>query len=511
MSFPRVGSLQGKKCSTFPYLIQRYSVAWDEDFPPLGWLKGWRGGYLEFPSAAERFLILGWSLQISPRDARELRAWLEALHTRTVEYGEKDEAPLRLFGVFTFSPPLPSARSQVSPRFGLPLLVWSEVQGKRWVTLYHPIGEGEMPLSAETLRECLEYIRGWGMDAVTEKDFYARMEWEAVNRELSWSDLDPDHQASEPEGKEEGAYGGEEFNVVERWEPSPSLFPRLHARHESGRLSAFLRPSSAAWERQIGLLKGAMQRGEVQKVVLARTLQMTLQGTWQVEPMLETLRRRYPYANAFFFRFTDEMAFLGATPERLARVEDDRLETMALAGSLPRGKDAQEDALLTQKLLQDARLYKEHQVVVDHICRQLTPMMQTMQVSERRPLLLPNVQHLQVHIQGKLANGYDVLDAVRALHPTAALGGEPRRAALEWIARLEPFERGWYGAPFGWVDAQGNGDFYVALRCGLMRGNQAVLYAGAGILPESDPQAEWEETALKFHPMLQALEESLKP
>ncbi|MFO3796018.1 MAG: isochorismate synthase MenF [Anaerolineales bacterium] len=505
MFFPRVESLQGKKCVAFPYLIQRYSLVWDEDFPPLWWLKGGRGGYLEFPSAAERFLILGWSLQISPQDEGELRAWLEALQSRTLEYGEGNEWPLRLFGVFSFSSPF-SVRARLSSRFGLPLLVWSEAQGKRWVTLYRPIGEGEVPLSAETLRECLECIRWRGMDAISERDLCARLEWGTLSRQLSWSDLEPGYQASVLEG-----YAGEEFNAVERWEPSPSLFPRLYAWHESGRLSAFLRPSSAAWERQIALLKGAMRRGEVQKVVLARTLQMNIQGRWQVEPMLETLRRRYPYANAFFFRFSDEMTFLGATPERLARLEDDRLETMALAGSLPRGKDAQEDALLTQKLLQDARLSKEHQVVVDHICRQLNPMMRTMQVSERRPLLLPNVQHLQVHIWGKLTNGYDVLDAVKALHPTAALGGEPRQAALEWIARLEPFERGWYGAPFGWVDAQGNGDFYVALRCGLIRSNQAVLYAGAGILAESDPQAEWEETALKFHPMLQALEESLEP
>lgn len=511
MLFPKVGLFQESRRSTFPHLIQRYSVAWGEAFPPLGWLKGWQGGYLEFPAVAERFLILGWSLQLSPRDEHQLRAWLAALHTHMVAYGERDEAPLRLFGIFSFPSPFLSVTSPAFPRFGLPLLVWSEVQGKRWVTLYRPLGEGEMPLSAEALRGCLEYIREWGMDGVTEKDFYAWMEWEAINWELSWRQLDAVHHASEVEGKKGGAHGSEEFNVVERWEPSPSLFPRLYAQHESGHLSAFLHPSSAAWEAQIGLLKGAMQRGEVQKVVLARTLQMTLQGMWQVEPMLEALRQRYPYANAFFFRFTDEMAFLGATPERLVRVEEDRLETMALAGSLPRGKDAQEDALLTQKLLQDARLFKEHQVVVDHICRQLTPMMQTMQVSERRPLLLPNVQHLQVHIQGKLANRYDVLDAVRALHPTAALGGEPRQAALEWIARLEPFERGWYGAPFGWVDARGNGDFYVALRCGLIRGDQALLYAGAGILPESDAQAEWEETALKFHPMLQALEESLKP
>jgi isochorismate synthase len=268
-------------------------------------------------------------------------------------------------------------------------------------------------------------------------------------------------------------------------------------------------PGFEAWQAQIGSLQEAMRRGEVRKVVLARTLRLISTRSWNAERAFQLLLRAFPHAYPFFFRFDDQSAFFGVTPERLARVENGILQTMALAGSLPRGATPEEDARLTQKLLQDDRLRLEHQIVVEYIAQALQPLTRSLTLSDVQPLRLPNVQHLQVHIQGLLREGYDVLDAIQALHPTAALGGQPREAALQWIERLEPFERGWYGAPLGWVDSEGSGDFLVALRCGWVRDREALLFAGSGILPQSNARAEWEETALKFRPMLQALEGSL--
>ncbi len=274
-------------------------------------------------------------------------------------------------------------------------------------------------------------------------------------------------------------------------------------------VQVFPLPGFEEWRGQILRLQEAMRRGEVRKVVLARTLRLVSTRAWNAEKTFQILLRTFPHAYPFFFRFDDQSAFFGVTPERLARVEDGILHTMALAGSLPRGATPEEDAQLTQKLLEDARLRLEHQIVVESIAQALQPLMCSLEFSDVQPLRLPNVQHLQVHIHGQLSEECDVLDAIQVLHPTAALGGQPRQAALQWIAYLEPFERGWYGAPLGWVDAEGNGDFLVALRCGWVRGREALLFAGAGILPQSDPHAEWEETALKFRPMLQALEGSL--
>jgi menaquinone-specific isochorismate synthase len=118
---------------------------------------------------------------------------------------------------------------------------------------------------------------------------------------------------------------------------------------------------------------------------------------------------------------------------------------------------------------------------------------------------LSNIQHLQTEVQGKLANPCGVLPVVEALHPTPAMGGSPRIVALRLIKENEPFSRGWYAAPVGWLDAQGNGCFAVAIRSAVSVGHEAYLFAGAGIVADSDPLKEWHETGLKFRPMLEAL------
>jgi isochorismate synthase EntC len=118
---------------------------------------------------------------------------------------------------------------------------------------------------------------------------------------------------------------------------------------------------------------------------------------------------------------------------------------------------------------------------------------------------LGNVQHLETPIHGRLAPSWGVLDVAAALHPTPALGGWPKEAAQAYLAEAEPFNRGWYAAPVGWFDPWGNGLFAVAIRSGLLQGSQASLFAGAGIVEGSDPLQEWQETGLKFRPMLEAI------
>ncbi len=547
-----------------PHLLQRYILRWEGEFPSIEWLEGHLGAYLMMPARGERFLALGWCAQFSPWCSEDLRLWLNELNKRLRDVGEGEalNLPLRAFGNFAFSASIPNP--EMPPRFGLPVLLWSEERGGRWLTFYHwaqhpqdaltndqlqarlttlvrqmglviefrvaknntnsagisiaisanSTGIGiaasknsvSLDIAASTNSVTLGITAGTNSTGRSIADSKRNSNGNGHCNEHRNANADESHHGEERADRREGRVPGGKVIIPAVWQ---GQFPRLWERYRTGDLQIFPLPAFAEWKAQIVTLQEAMRRGEVEKVVLARTLHLQQQERWRPEAVFQALWRAYPESHLFFFRFEDERTFLGATPERLVRVENGQLETMALAGSLPRGADAQEDAILTQRLLTDPRLRLEHQIVVESICRRLEPLAQHIQLSEVRPFLLPNVQHLQVQIRGQLAAEYDVLDAIDAFHPTAALGGEPRQAALGWIERLEPFERGWYGAPFGWVDAKGNGDFYVALRCGLLRGKEARLFAGAGILPQSDPQAEWDETALKFRPMLQALDASL--
>lgn len=536
-----------------PHLLQRYILRWEGEFPSIEWLEGHLGAYLVMPARGERFLALGWCAQFSPWRSGDLRLWLDELNKRLHDVGEGKafNLPLRAFGNFAFSASIPN--SEMPPRFGLPVLVWSEERGGRWLTLYHWAQQPQDALTDGQLQARLTALvhqvgsvvefrvakkdtnsasisitvsaNGANIDIAASTNSVSlgiAADTNNAGRGIADSKRNSNgsgHRNEHRNVNAEGSPRGEEYAdrregrgpdrksiIPAAWE---GQFPRLWERYRTGKLQIFPLPAFEEWKAQIVTLQEAMRRGEAEKVVLARTLHLQQEEPWRPEAVFQALWRAYPESHLFFFRFEDERTFLGATPERLVRVENGQLETMALAGSLPRGAEAQEDAILTQRLLTDSRLRLEHQIVVESICRRLEPLAQHIELSEVRPFLLPNVQHLQVQIRGQLAAEYDVLDAIDALHPTAALGGEPRQAALAWIERLEPFERGWYGAPFGWVDAKGNGDFYVALRCGLLRGKEAQLFAGAGILPQSDPLAEWEETALKFRPMLQALEASL--
>ncbi len=532
------------------HLLQRYVLPWEEAFPDPSFLRGRKGFYLAIPSARERFLGLEWSFQVSPCRVQDLRFWLSFLreHLQDVAQAKIAHAAIpsfRLFGSFTFFPSSP-----LSPRFGLPRLLWAEKGDNRWVMLYHWAQTADDVLEAERLQECLAELVAnasgnlVGMEAPLSEDPCAETatspdsSWEAPLWESDavhgysvgdfphkddWSEFAlpgtrPDKESGaiwQGENREgEAVFSLRRAVEQERGASDPLSAPQSDAKAEADagneiQVQVFPWPGFEEWQAQIGSLQEAMHRGEVRKVVLARTLRLLSTRSWNAERAFQLLLRAFPHAHPFFFRFDEHSAFFGVTPERLARVENGILHTMALAGSLPRGATPEEDARLTQKLLEDARLRLEHQIVVEYIAQALQPLTRSLTFSDVQPLRLPNVQHLQVHIQGLLREGHDVLDVIQALHPTAALGGQPRQAALQWIERLEPFERGWYGAPLGWVDSEGNGDFLVALRCGWVRGRKALLFAGSGILPQSDARAEWEETALKFRPMLQALEGSL--
>jgi salicylate biosynthesis isochorismate synthase len=222
-----------------------------------------------------------------------------------------------------------------------------------------------------------------------------------------------------------------------------------------------------------------------------------------VRGALARVRAAYPECSSFAFQ-RGSAIFLGASPERLVSRRGSAVLADALAGSSARSPGDDERAMAA--LLASDKDRREHHVVVLAVERALRPFATMMRApDEPRVRSLRNVHHLWTPIEATLARPVHVLDLVRALHPTPAVCGTPKSAALAWIATHEPAPRGWYAGAVGWFDAEGDGAFSVAIRSGLLDRREAWLYAGAGIVEGSDPDAEYAETRVKHAPLLYAL------
>ncbi len=281
--------------------------------------------------------------------------------------------------------------------------------------------------------------------------------------------------------------------------------PREHSTAPE-RLSIESMLPPPVWMEQVAQAVKMIQRGAYQKVVLARGVSVTRESApFELEAVLARLRENYPAATIFAQK-RGTRCFVGATPERLVHAHDGRLQTMALAGSAPRGTTEEEDRRLGAELLSSAKNKIEHAIVVATIRDALAKLCSEVQVAGEPQLLkLKNIHHLETPITGTLLPGRCVLETLQDLHPTPAVGGFPRLAALNAIRDGERLDRGWYAAPLGWLDASGNGEFVVALRSALIDGNTATLFAGNGIVADSDPESEFVETGWKLQVMLRAL------
>ncbi|WIX32336.1 isochorismate synthase [Salinicola sp. JS01] len=258
------------------------------------------------------------------------------------------------------------------------------------------------------------------------------------------------------------------------------------------------------WEGKVAEAVQNIRQGCFGKVVLARTQTQALGDVapWQI---IEQLRLRHDDAQLFACRRGDA-CFIGASPERLVKVDAGEVITHALAGTISRSGDAQEDTRLGQSLLDSAKDRHEHRLVVEAIRAALAPLSEALEIPAVPNLKrLARIQHLDTPIRARLLEGYGILDLLEALHPTPAVGGYPRIAALGCIRQLEGMDRGWYAAPLGWLDGEGNGDFLVALRSALLVRGQAYLFAGCGLVDDSEPSHEYHETCLKLSAMQEAL------
>jgi isochorismate synthase len=262
------------------------------------------------------------------------------------------------------------------------------------------------------------------------------------------------------------------------------------------------RPNPAerdAWIRAVRSVQERIASGQAEKIVAARTRCVRVPGGFDPAAILRRLAA-VPAVARFAFRFGGA-TFLGAAPERLVSRRGRSIRSEAVAGSVNAA-----GANGADRLLASGKDRLEHDFVVDAIARGLAPFCERLDHPATPEVRrMGAVLHLRTPFLGRLAGDTSVLELASRLHPTPAVGGTPRDAALDWIGREEPEARGWYSAPVGWFDAAGDGDFVVALRCALLDGETARLYAGAGIVRDSDPEAELAETELKLRTMLDAL------
>ena len=259
------------------------------------------------------------------------------------------------------------------------------------------------------------------------------------------------------------------------------------------------------WEQAVAKAVAAIKAGGLRKVVLARDVFAAADEPIDARVLLRRLAARYP--DCFTFA-CDGM--LGATPELLVRRAGHQVSALVLGGTLPRGADPAQDKALGEELLASAKNNEEHAYAVESIRDALGLLCDTLDV-EARPSLLtfPNLQHLGTRIRGTLADGQALRSALAlaaAVHPPAAVCGTPTGTALDLIRELEQMDRERYAGPVGWVDASGNGEWGIALRCGQLSGRTARLFAGCGIVAGSEPAAELAETLVKLQPMRGALE-----
>jgi menaquinone-specific isochorismate synthase len=260
--------------------------------------------------------------------------------------------------------------------------------------------------------------------------------------------------------------------------------------------------SGPEWQAVVAAAVARITRGDLRKVVLARDLYATADSEIDPRAVLARLAARYPDCYTFACG-----GLLGATPELLIKRAGDEVRSLVLAGTKPRGATADEDRRLAAELLASAKEVEEHLYAAGSVREVLEPLCESLSASPGPELLtLPNVHHLGTRVTGRLATDRSALALAAALHPTAAVGGDPTDIAVEVIRELEGMDRARYAGPVGWMDAQGNGEWGIALRCAQIDGNVARLFAGCGIVAGSDPAAELAETLVKFRPMRMALD-----
>ncbi len=264
-------------------------------------------------------------------------------------------------------------------------------------------------------------------------------------------------------------------------------------------------PDEDGWKKTITSALQVIENHIVEKVVLARKVILKFNEELNIYSLLHKLKSINPYATHFCFQMKQNLAFLGGSPELLYRRNNDHIYSEAIAGTRPRGKNEKEDALLERELLESDKERREHAFVVEGVKESLNKLCEELTVSKEISVIkLHRLQHLYSNFRGTLKNDVSDIDILSSLHPTPAVGGYPGNEALKQIKLLEPFHRGWYAAPVGWI-GHNSAEFAVAIRSGLIYGKKLALFSGGGIVQGSNVKSEWNEIENKIENFLKAL------
>jgi menaquinone-specific isochorismate synthase len=264
-------------------------------------------------------------------------------------------------------------------------------------------------------------------------------------------------------------------------------------------------PDRAGWCRSVESALATLGTGAIDKIVLGRNTLLTFDVAPRIPLLLQRLKAIEPNAYHFYFQPQAGCGFMGATPERLYKRDHRFIESEAVAGTCPRGRTSSEDKLLGLKLLRNEKERHEHVIVRNDIQSLLAKYCHDLIVGQEPRLLKQSrVQHLYTPVSGQLNADISDLDLLRLLHPTPAVGGLPRQQALQTIAQLEPFDRGWFAGPVGWIGHDA-AEFAVGIRSAIVNGTSMSLFAGAGVVRGSVPQLEWDELETKISVFMQAL------
>ena len=248
------------------------------------------------------------------------------------------------------------------------------------------------------------------------------------------------------------------------------------------------------WITTVAAAMAAIARGEVEKVVVSRTVDMAFESAVPIEEVAARLARAQGGSHTFMID-----GLVGSSPELLVSKHGASVRSLSLAGSADAGSPT------ASTRLESPTMAIEHALAADSVEEALAPFCVTLSREPTTVKTYADIAHLATAFAAEALPGIQVTDLVAALHPTAAVAGTPTKAAVELIREIEPHGRGRYAGPVGWLDANGDGEFAIALRCGMVAGKDLVLYTGVGLVEGSDPAAELEETRIKLRPMLRAL------
>ncbi|HMB91534.1 MAG TPA: isochorismate synthase [Rhodothermales bacterium] len=264
-------------------------------------------------------------------------------------------------------------------------------------------------------------------------------------------------------------------------------------------------PARMRWSEMIAWALGAFETNGLDKVVFAREAAFDFDGTLDPLALLENLKAGTPGCFHFCFQPAEGTAFVGASPERLFRRQGRIIDSEAVAGTRPRGASATDDARLLEELLQSDKDQREHEYVRISLREKLGPLSETFHLdAQPSEMKLASGRHLVSRAHSTLREEVTSLDVLQALHPTPAVGGYPTPEALSAIRSQEPFDRGWYAGPVGWIGPDA-AEFAVGIRSGLVQPRHLSLFSGAGIVPGSRPNEEWKEIECKISDFIKVL------